>query len=46
MGEKKKKKKRVAIARAIINYLKLLLLDEATNAVDAESEAMVQKISK
>ena len=34
-------KQQVAIARAIIKSPKILLLDEATNALDAESEKVV-----
>ncbi len=36
-------RQRVAIARAILRDAPLLLLDEATNALDAESEAAVQR---
>ncbi len=36
-------KQRIAIARAILRNPSLLLLDEATNALDAESEHAVQK---
>jgi ABC-type multidrug transport system fused ATPase/permease subunit len=39
-------KQRVAIARAIIKSPKILLLDEATSALDAESEKVVQDVSK
>ncbi len=36
-------KQRVALARAILHNPTVLLLDEATNALDAENEALVQK---
>lgn len=36
-------KQRVAIARALVKKCKVLLLDESTSALDAESEAAIQK---
>ena len=36
-------RQRIAIARAILKDAPVLLLDEATNALDAESEALVQR---
>ena len=39
-------KQRIAIARAILRDPKLLLLDEATNSLDAESEHRVQQAFK
>lgn len=36
-------RQRIAIARAILRNAPILLLDEATNALDAESETLVQR---
>ncbi len=36
-------RQRIAIARAILKSAPILLLDEATNALDAESETVVQE---
>lgn len=36
-------RQRVALARAVLRQPKILLLDEATNALDAESELLVQQ---
>lgn len=36
-------RQRIAIARAFLRDPKILMLDEATASLDAESEAMVQK---
>lgn len=38
-------RQRVSLARALVRSPELLLLDEATASLDAESEARVQEVS-